>query len=75
MRVFITLLSFAACAEVRNNGAPNNVNEYGFVVSLVRTFMISLKFRKSFFIPVYPHFVDMETQEEVQEQFMVPVHI
>jgi hypothetical protein len=49
---------------MRNNGAPNNFNKYGFVVSLVRTFMISLKFRKSYFIPVYHHFVDMETWEE-----------
>jgi hypothetical protein len=75
MRVFITLLSFVACAEVRNNGAPNNVNECGFVVSLIRTFMITLKFRKSYFIPVYHHFVDIETQEEVQKQFIVPVYI
>jgi hypothetical protein len=64
MRVFISLFSFVAHAKVRNNGDPNNVNEYGLVVSLVRTFMISLKFRKSYFIPVYHHFVDMETWEE-----------
>jgi hypothetical protein len=59
---------------MRNNGAPNNFNKYGFVVSLVRTFMISLKFRKSYFILVNHHFVDMETQQEVQELFMIPVY-
>jgi hypothetical protein len=75
MRVFISLFSFAAHAKVRKNRAPNNVNEYGLVVSLVRTFVISLKFRKSYFIPVYHHFVDMKTQEEVQELFMVPLYV
>jgi hypothetical protein len=59
---------------MRNNGAPNTVNECGLVVSLVRTFIISLKFTKSYFILAYHHFVDMETQEEVQELFMVPVY-
>jgi hypothetical protein len=28
---------------MRKNGAPNNFNEYGFVVCIVRTFMINRK--------------------------------